>query len=73
MMGGERLIVSVYVDDLIITEAQEEDINGFKHEMKARFHMSDLVLLSYYLDIKVKQGRDSITLCQRAYVGKLLE
>jgi hypothetical protein len=34
--------------------------------------MSDLVLLSYYLGIEVKQGRDS-TMCQCAYARKLLE
>jgi hypothetical protein len=34
-MTGEDLIVGVYVDDLIITGAQKEDINGFKHDMAA--------------------------------------
>lgn len=49
--GKEHLVVGVYVDDLIITEAWEEDINGFKHKMAARSRMSDLGLLSYYLGI----------------------
>ncbi|CAA0822344.1 cysteine-rich RLK (RECEPTOR-like protein kinase) 8 [Striga hermonthica] len=71
--GKEELVVGVYVDDFIITGAREGDINGFKREMAARFRMSDLGQLSYYLGIEVKQGRDSITLCQRAYAGKLLE
>lgn len=35
--------------------------------------MSDLVLLTYYLGIEVKQERDSITMCQCAYARKLLE
>ena len=35
--GKEELVVSVYVDDLIVTGARTEDINGFKHEMAARF------------------------------------
>ncbi|CAA0836931.1 cysteine-rich RLK (RECEPTOR-like protein kinase) 8 [Striga hermonthica] len=68
-----ELVVGVYVEDLIITEAREWDINGFKREMAARFRMSDLGQLSYYLGMEVKQGRDSITLCQRAYAGKLLK
>ncbi|CAA0812904.1 cysteine-rich RLK (RECEPTOR-like protein kinase) 8 [Striga hermonthica] len=70
--GKEELVVGVYVDDLIITGAREGDINGFKREMAARFRMSDLGQLSYYLGIEVKQGRDSIILCQRAYAEKLL-
>ena len=52
------LIVSVYVDDLIITGVRTEDINSFKHEMAARFRMSDLDALSYYLGIKVRQGNE---------------
>ena len=35
--------------------------------------MSDLDALSYYLGIKVRQGKQSISLGQRAYAEKLLE
>ena len=52
--GKEELIVSVYVDDLIITGMRAEDIDGFKHEMAAHFKMSDLGALSYYLGIEVR-------------------
>ncbi|XP_066308306.1 uncharacterized mitochondrial protein AtMg00810-like [Miscanthus floridulus] len=50
--GKEELIDDVYVDDLIITSMRIEDINGFKREMVARFRMSDLGALSYYLSIE---------------------
>lgn len=43
----------MYVDDLIITRACAEDIDSFKREMAARFKMSDLGVLSYYLGIEV--------------------
>jgi hypothetical protein len=68
-----RLIIGVYVDDLIITGTDEGAINSFKTEMKDQFQMSDIGLLSYYLRIEVKQGVDGISLCQSAYTGKLLE
>jgi hypothetical protein len=71
--GKEELVVGVYVDNLIVTGARTEDIDGFKPEMAARFRMSDLIELSYYLGIEVKQGSDSISLGQRAYAEKLLE
>jgi hypothetical protein len=61
--GKEHLIIGVYVDDLSIIGAWEEEIYGFEREMATRFHMSDLCLLTYYLMIEMKQGRDSITLC----------
>jgi hypothetical protein len=33
MTGKDKLIVSVYVDDLIVTNTRAEDIDGFKGEM----------------------------------------
>ena len=71
--GKEELVVGVYVDDLIITRARAEDIDSFKHEMMACFKMNDLSTLSYYLGIEVRQGKQSISLSQRAYAKKLLE
>ena len=71
--GKEELVVGVYVDDLIVNGAREEDIYGFKREMAARFKMSDLGALSYNLGIEVRQGKEHISLGQRAYAEKLLE
>ena len=42
--------------------ASAEDINSFKHEMAAHFRMSDLGALSYYLSIKVRHGKEMLTL-----------
>ena len=63
----------MYVDDLIVTGARAEDIDGFKREMAARFKMSNLGALSYYLGIEVRQGKEHISLGQHAYAEKLLE
>ena len=63
----------MYVDDLIITGVRVEDIDSFKREMAARFRMSDLGALSYYLSIEVRQGKEELTLGQSAYASKLLE
>jgi hypothetical protein len=67
------LLVGVYVDDLIISRPDVNDIRVFKSEMKKKFSMSDLGLLSYYLGIEVKQDADGITLCQSSYAAKILE
>ena len=63
----------MYVDDLIIIGAHTKDIDSFKHEMAARFRMSDLSVLSYYIGIEVRQGKEALTLGQSAYASKLLE
>ena len=44
----------MYVDDLIVTGVCAEDIDSFNLEMVARFQMSDLGALSYYLGIEVR-------------------
>lgn len=71
--GRGRLVVGVYVDDLIITGTSSDDINAFKKEMMSKFQMSDLGLLTYYLGIEVSQSSSGIFLCQSAYAQKLLE
>jgi hypothetical protein len=68
-----RLIVGVYVDDLLVVGESVEEIGRFKEEMKQTFQMSDLGSLSYYLGIEVKQGKHGIELCQSAYAAKLLD
>jgi hypothetical protein len=71
--GDKRLVVGIYVDDLIITRRSAEEINAFKEEMKTLFCMSDLGILSYYLGIEVRQGERGIKLQQSAYAKKILE
>jgi hypothetical protein len=68
-----RLIVGVYVDDLLVVDEYVEEIGIFKEEMKLTFRMSDLGCLSYYLGVEVKQGKHDINLCQGAYAAKLLD
>uniref|UniRef100_A0A8R7PP71 Reverse transcriptase Ty1/copia-type domain-containing protein n=1 Tax=Triticum urartu TaxID=4572 RepID=A0A8R7PP71_TRIUA len=47
--GNSTLLVGVYVDDLIITGGSSKEIAEIKEQMKRKFCMSDLGLLSYYL------------------------
>lgn len=71
--GEESVIIGVYVDDLIITETNVENIVKFKDQMSKEFEMSDLGKLSYYLGIEVNQREGCIELKQTAYAKKVLE
>jgi hypothetical protein len=71
--GGVRLVVGVYVDDLVITGNSKSEILKFKKEMTKMFSMSDLGLLHYYLGIEVKQQSSDFFLSQESYVKKILE
>ncbi|KAL6550635.1 hypothetical protein OROMI_021123 [Orobanche minor] len=50
--NGYTLLFGVYVDDLLVTGSSQKDVEEFKKEMNAKFEMSDLGLLSYYLGIE---------------------
>jgi hypothetical protein len=41
--------------------------------MKAKFRMSDLGALNFYLGIEVRQGDKGITLCQSSYAQSIVE
>lgn len=71
---GKSLLVGVYVDDLIITWSNNEDIIEFKEQMKKRIQNEWLLgLLSYYLGIEVSQKNWGISLQQTTYAKKILE
>ena len=71
-VGKTRLILGVYVDDLIVTGGDPDEIATFKRQMTSEFEMSDLGLLSFYLGIEVKQESDCITIKQTSYAKKVL-
>jgi hypothetical protein len=68
-----QLVVGVYIDDLIITSSDRDNIRSFKEEMAVTFKNSNLDMLHYYLDIEVKQSTSGISLSQGAYAMKILE
>ena len=68
--GRFVLVVGVYVDDLIITGAEEREVEAFKVQMKKIFNISDLGLLSFYLGVVVHQDATSITLRQTHYAKR---
>ena len=67
------LIVSVYVDDLLITGNMEKMVAEFKMNMKNKFEMNELGLLSYFLGMEIMQTKLRCFLCQRNFTMKLLK
>ncbi|GAU43961.1 hypothetical protein TSUD_283880 [Trifolium subterraneum] len=66
------LIVSVYVDDLIVTGNNSNLINDFKISMKKRFAMSDLGKMKYFLGVEVIQTDEGIFIHQMKYANEIL-
>jgi hypothetical protein len=67
-----RLLIGVYVDDLVVIGGCINVINGFKKQMQTEFKMSDLGPLSFYLG-KVHQQDGVNTLSQGSYAAKIVE
>ena len=68
----ERIIVGVYVDDMLITGSNSHKIVEFKESMKWVFEMTDLGILSSYLGIEIKHEATYTWLNQRSYIETIL-
>lgn len=70
----DLVIVTIYVDDLLIFSNSETLKNWVKEQLKKRFEMKDLGMASYCLGIKIERNREkgSISLNQTQYVENML-
>ncbi|GAA0183519.1 transmembrane signal receptor [Lithospermum erythrorhizon] len=62
-----QINVLIYVDDLIISGNDSAALVAFKHYLGTCFHMKNLGVLKYFLDIEVARSHKDIFLCQRKY------
>lgn len=65
-------ILAVYVDDIIITGDNEEEIGRLKKCLGKAFEVKDLGQLKYFLGIEVARSKRGIALSQRKYTLELL-
>lgn len=64
MEGSSILIVSIYVDDIIVTGNDEQLFLDFKKIMMQKYEMTNLGLLRYALGIEVYQYEKGIFIYQ---------
>lgn len=57
----------------MITGTKEEEVEAVKAEMKVVFQMSDLGILSFYLEIEVHQDDSDISLRQTSYARRIVD
>ncbi|GJV84746.1 ribonuclease H-like domain-containing protein [Tanacetum coccineum] len=66
------IILLVYVDDIVVTGNNVNEIENFKQFLKSKFQIKDLEKLKYFLGIEVLNNKYGICLSQRKYCLELL-
>ena len=61
------------MDDLFIIGSSAKLIDEFKLDMMQVFEMTDLGLMTYFLGMEIKQGKDQVFICQRKYAKEILK
>ena len=69
---GKVTCLIIYVDDMIITGDDREEIKKLKENLFKEFEMKDLGALKYFLGIEVLRSEQGIFLRQKKYVLDLL-
>ena len=70
--GNVFLIMLVYVDDIVITGNDVNEIEKFKVFLKTKFQIKDLGKIKYFLGIEVLDNDKGVCLSQRKYCLELL-
>ena len=68
-----RVIVAVYVDDIIIAAERESDLNLMKKGISERFSAKDMGKLRYFLGLVVDQQDNGVWIGQPVYTRRVLE
>ena len=71
--GGEKVIIAVYVDDILIATETKHTLQHIKDRITKEFEVKDLGPLSSFLGVKVDQKQNEIWIGQPGYATRMLE
>ena len=69
---GQYIYLIVYVDDIVITSSDQDDIQKLKQHLFIHFQKKDLGKLKYFLSIEVAQSNSMVVISQRKYTLDML-
>lgn len=72
-VGFNITIISLYVDDLLVTGNNIALIEKFTEEMMKVFEMTDLGEMTYFLGMEIKQTQNEVFVCQKKYMKEILK
>ena len=68
-----KIILIVWVDDILVAASNENVLDSVKNSLKARFKMKDMGRLVWFLGIEVVQSERYIEMSQKRYIEKMLK
>ncbi|KAL3612509.1 hypothetical protein D5086_003529 [Populus alba] len=68
-----KLVISLYVDNKLVTGSNAKFLEEFKTEIQDVFEMSNLGIMNYFLGMKIHQCSSGIFVSQRKYVVDILK
>ena len=71
--SGQCIYLVVYVDDIVITGSDQDDIQKLKQHLFTHFQTKDLGKLKYFMRIEIAQSSSTVVLSQRKYALDILE
>ncbi|RVW25301.1 Retrovirus-related Pol polyprotein from transposon RE1 [Vitis vinifera] len=71
--AGKMAILIIYVDDIILSGNDMEELQNLKKYLSEEFEVKDLGNLKYFLGMEVARSRKGIVVSQRKYILDLLK
>lgn len=73
VIDADLIVVSLYVDDLLVTGSTADLIKKFKAQMMEVFEMTDLGDMTYFLGMEIQQTQQGIFIGQQKYAKEVLK
>lgn len=71
--GGEKILMNIYVDDLILAYSSEKLLNNVKSKLQKAFDLRDMGALHHCLGIRFTHVGGEMRLSQKVYIENLID
>ncbi|KAK9119522.1 hypothetical protein Scep_017615 [Stephania cephalantha] len=73
VVDNDLIVLSLYVDDLLVTWSNEGIIEQFKSQIMLNFEMTNLGEMTFFLSMEIQQTQHGIFIGQQKYAREVLK